>query len=1438
MKKLLRLISVATMLLAATSFMACSSDDDDDSGARSASEHARGAIVGVVLDNRGEPVEGATVTLGNKTASTNRGGEFVLENVDVNDPKVKAIQTGIGSGSSTTTTTGSTTTITTAADSKLEPGAATAPTTSLSYAYTLSVTKDGYISGLVDGIYVTSAENIGGIEDARLSALRNEYAKILEEYAKAVGTSTALASTGDVIGATLRDTEDKSATMTTVAGALKEIQKLYSELGTTYSSTWASAKLIPLNASLKGTLKLNPSPATAEVFNATTYTPSKGTKVTVTYNRGTGYSNYTYKAETDENGNFSFEKLPSGVTLGLSVEGFTDKAGDVTAYFSTDVGPTVTTGTGNNATTSPKYHTNAAEILNNSSATLGSFTIDPNCLNVAGLDIMLFAQLEKIWVVNTNLLKNNDAALISVKDDITFEFNKEISRVSLGGSGFQDVTDKNYTVTIDATDAKKVTVKANDGVWTPAATEGGKIKLEVLAKDGTKELLNAEFQACFDTNIFVSITESSKNDKLLALSAPVVVTFSKPMSTASVSAKVAKTSGSDLANNFTKTWSEDGTTLTLTPTKFWDKVDSDDGAVIFTVTGVAKDETTTIKYWKTNSDNTTTGADGVDKFSGLKVYFDNYIDVTLAKVSDSKFTATFSKALKAIPAADLEKNFKVYYSATVTDAATSTAEVKDAKLSLDGSVLTVEAKNGDFENYGYYAVKLATTDVVGATGETNFRKSGDVKASTTKQFVADFTLGKEFKHAGVKIVDALPEGVNASRAVYADAAKWIEVTFTKDVAKSNLKVDNPVVNYIKGAVVYIPLAKLDDDKDVELSGIVTATNGEKAYYGEKKPSATTPEETLKTGYKVTKTTYKMVASSLYTQKASIAGGKNDATVTKIKPTDSVTFTFDQDVTGATWTAELYDQYNVGQKDLEQTLYKVNVAKAAADATAEAKKVITVSLAEGSKALVNDEKYLLSLKAVTGSGDTEIVRYDSNAFVTKETTAGVAGDKNYAWVDGGTEYTLGNKIVKSNADTGYTSIIPAQKKYIAIETEAADAKYENLYVVKAGKNSATTDFDEFMKSNTSSIVLEFNEDVTGFTAELATSDANWATKDDVVKANTYVSTAVPAGKVLTIKPTFAFPSGSNVYPIVFNAEGKKVALKDVAGKAFGYVNDSTTKHYTSLTFAGTGNEVKLDKVIAKTEAATASPLALTLIDTADTANGQNLTFSFNANISKTSADYGTYKLYRKVVSAVPDSDKWEPVKNGSGDVIEFKLASHNIYYVDDVQKKAGSKYAEIADFAIRKLTPCISVNAGANEFDYAKDSYYKLVQTVDNVDIYSDAVKVTENAVIFPTITLGITTPTDEFNETPITTDAKTVNIPMTAYLKSVSATGVKGSGKATDLGENSVLKAGKVSASVGSDGKSIDLKIVKDATAAKGNQIRITVTNVNGLEVSTTIDVK
>ncbi|MBB5225170.1 carboxypeptidase-like regulatory domain-containing protein [Treponema ruminis] len=1089
MKKLLRLISVATMLLAATSFMACSSDDDDDSGARSASEHARGAIVGVVLDNRGEPVEGATVTLGNKTASTNRGGEFILENVDVNDPTVKAVQT-------TASTSGT-----------LVPATSTnVPTTGTTYAYTLTVTKNDYISALIKGVYVSSAENIGGIEDARLSALKDQYATILNSYATAVGTGSIVASaTGDGYGATIKDNEDKSATMTTVANALKEIQKLYSELGTTYSSTWAEGTLIPLNASLSGKLKLNPSPATAEVFSETTYPAPKDTVVTVTYKSADSNAPYTFDSKTDAEGNFKFEKLPSGVPLSINVEGFTAKAGEVEAYFSTDVGLST-------------YRSNAAELLNNGSyndstaTSAATIKIDGNSLNVAGVDIMLFAQLEKIWVKETNLIKNNSAALISVKTPLEFTFNKAIQRVDIAGSGFQDVKDENYVVTIDSTDAKKVTITPKDGIWTPKAAgnqttdaKAGEVRLSVLAADGTKELLNDKFTAYFDTTIYVEISDSSKDDVELGLTQPVKLTFSKPMTTASVVAYETYSS-KKLTNAFSKSWNEGKTELTLTPTTFWDTVSDADGKVVFTVKGLAQDLTDDVKYWKNNVEVDTTGTE--PKNVGLIAYFDNKIDVTVAKVDDKSFTLTFSKAIKALTKDDIATAVTVTHATTKAGLATSTAAVTDfeAKFNDTNTVLTISAKNNDFANTGYYRVTLGEA-VVGKTGETKFRAAGTTNILTTKNFDTDFTVGPEkFAETAVEIVTELPAGAEQSRAAFVTAEKYLKLTFNKAVRSSKLLVYDKsstsykdVNNYVADKSVYLALNKLSDESELKVQGTVTAVDGATKTWEVGKE--------LETGYALSKLTYKMVSTSLYKETVSIAAGQNDAKVEKIQPTDSITFTFDQDVSTAKWTAELYDSDKVGSNDLTQTSYAVTATAAG--------KVVTVALTEASKKLDFGKTYYLSLKATKGNDVDTVVLFNTD----KATAA------DFANLVSDPTASLSTKILKKAV---------GEHNYIKIETVG-------YYVVPAGDKSATTKFDDFKKSISSPIVIEFTQDITGFTAVLANKDTSsgtpyfysWKKVADVDASKTYASTAVVDGKKLTITPKYAFTSAAVVVPYVFN-----------------------------------------------------------------------------------------------------------------------------------------------------------------------------------------------------------------------------------------------------------------------------------------------------------------
>ena len=1417
MKKLLRLISVATMLLAATTFMACSSDDDDGpSESSSATRVGSGAFVGVVLDNTGKPVEGATVTLGNKTASTNKGGEFKLEGVAVNDPVVRSIQTTVGSG---TVTNG---------DEKLEPKDSTSTSTERKYAYTLTVTKDGYIPGTVDSMYVSEAEDIGGIEDARLSALKNQYAKILDSYAGAVGTGSITgSSSGDGYFLTGNAPEDKSATMTSVAAALKEIQNLYAHLGKTYSSTFVECKsLVPLNASLSGKLKLNPSPATAEVYNETTYPAPKDTVVTVTYTHDKNSAPYTFKTKTDAEGNFKFEKLPSGVALSIEVEGFTAKAGEVEAYFSTDVGA---------------YRSNAAEILNNgtyddsTSKTKGTVTIYGNSLNVAGVDIMLFAQLEKIWVKETNLIKNNSAALISVKTPLEFTFNKAIQRVDIAGSGFQDVKDDNYVVTIDSTDAKKVTITPKDGIWTPKAAgteatdaKAGEVRLSVLAADGTKELLNDKFTAYFDTTIYVEISDSSKNDVELGLTQPVKLTFSKPMTTASVVAyKVFDTSTKTaLANAFSKTWNEGKTELTLTPTTFWDEVSDDNGKVVFTVEGLAQDLTDDVRYWKNNVQTLTTGtgASAVTKNAGLIAYFDNKIDVTVAKVDDKSFTLTFSKAIKALTKDDIATAVTVTHATTKAGLATSTAAVTDfeAKFNDTNTVLTISAKNNDFANTGYYRVTLGAA-VVGKTGETKFRAAGTTTLqTTTKNFDTDFTVGPEkFAETAVEIVTELPAGAEQSRAAFVTAEKYLKLTFNKAVRSSKLLVYDKsstsykdVNNYVADKSVYLALNKLSDESELKVQGTVTAVDGAT------KTWATGKE--LETGYALSKLTYKMVSTSLYKETVSIAAGQNDAKVEKIQPTDSITFTFDQDVSTAKWTAELYDSDKVGSNDLTQTSYAVTATAAG--------KVVTVALTEASKKLDFGKTYYLSLKATKGNDVDTVVLFNTD----KATTA------DFANLVSDPTASLSTKILKKAV---------GEHNYIKIETVG-------YYVVPAGDKSATTKFDEFKKSISSPIVIEFTQDITGFTAVLAKAKETdyfyeWKKATDVKAADTYASKAEVEGKKLTITPKFAFASKSAVVPYVFNAKGEIVELKDAAGNAL-ISKDNAAKQFVAKDLT---DEKDLSAALDSTPASTEKALALTQFNVNETGNGTQIWFQFDPILSTTdsNANYGKYTLYRKATAATTAATKWEKV--GKTYTISPATGEADLQYIDvvadaasDTDKKNNVKTAVINDFRLRGRKAAIVADTGAKEFDYSRTdptstdpatSVYRLVCSIDNVEIYSAPVTVADKFLdLKVTDGADAMTPTGYTTETTVTTKIYKFTAPC--YIVNVATNVTRGTAAAvvTESTRLGPKNASRVKVDLNAARTEITLTIDNDTTAGTGDKIILTATDAGGVSKQYTIEYK
>ena len=1477
MKKLLRLISVATMLLAATTFMACSSDDDDDdSGARSVSARNSGSVVGVVLDNKGAPVDGATVTLGGKSVTTNKGGEFEITGVNPNDKAlITARKANVTTSTATDGTDGGSLT-TTSSETALQTGTGSS-VASGETAYKLTVTKDGYLPGTITGVYVTyteTEEQEVTRANALLHGLQYDYQDVLKAYAASLAQSNTIATT------TTTATEDTTATTTTQTGSdadrvFKDLSEAISALKnmyktgsyTEYFSTFGtSSALIPLDATLKGSLMLNTTSKEGTTWAETTYKPTSKPTVHVSYKSSTASADYTWSAQADANGIFEFkEKLPSGVELTISVDSFQETIESNDYWFSSESMIVLVDNSGAETTSGVKK------------VTLGSKDVNSETYR-----FLLFAQNDKLWVTKTNTETTASGVLLSKNSDLTFTFNKAVKAVDIDTAkttGFKNLSKDSYDAKISE-DGKTVTFTPKIGYWDLDTSKPSQVVLTAEAVDGTTKLEKTVFPVYFDNKVWVSVKDLSYDDynDLRKLSDPIVLVFSKPMNE-----KIAV----NLSNNktaYTEKWNEAdadkgieaNTELTLTPDAkvgYWD-IGSGKTIDITVADAYANSKDSYINvfgYWKVGA-----STDG----KKLTVNFDNYNDVTIAK-ADKGFTVTFDKPIKAQTESELKANLKVYnvgasYAEKVDYAATGVEVVSDVifALSDDGTKITVTPQNTEFAKYGYYALHFDKDKFVAKTGEKILRKPATTKTvegqnlettTTETPFVTTFTLGTEFKYTAVTVVDKLPETAIASRAIYVDNDKYIQITFNKEVRTSKLTIDGATVtNYIDGTSVYLPLATIGDNKGVKLAGDVYSKEGQKWNLGNVKDA--TVFDTL---FVVNKLSYKMVKTSLYELKASIAGVKNDALVEKIAPTDTFTFEFDQDVSKAKWTAELYDKDNVGVKNLDQTKY---VATPAADG-----KVVTVTLS--GKALDFGETYYLSLKATKGEGDDVVVLYDSSAAKVETTgTPSLANDDNYGYIPNSTTVRLNTKIME---------LKNSNKPYIKVQVKSEDeiAGLDNLYVVEASNNKAseTTSFDAFKKSNTSKIVLEFSQDITGFSAVLATgkfytdandaasSASNWLTKDDVDASKTYASTAKVEGKVITITPTYAFASQAKVYPVVFNKDGKRIALKkvvDASDAATFLGNDGYVA--AKLTWNNTTNEADkaTNELFNKT---TSTKLVLANFDAANVGNNSALYFSFNPIHSETATglEYGEYTLYKKVKGINADAAVWKKlatykVSDNSLSAVDSKKPETVNDKVDAIktEKVASVKTATNNSFALAGLDACIQTTADADEFNFSKTAEYKVVCTIDNVEIHSNSVTVTDKKV-YVTITKDGTTALtgaaadfDKDNvlvitnasyasETPwtensFTVKAKEVNSKL-GYIKSVSAKGTIGTVSGTAANNDGRIggKATYETKLVDDNTWTVTVKsastTVTDVFAAEGDTIAITVTDAKDVPTTYTI---
>ena len=1470
MKKLLRLISVATMLLAATTFMACSSDDDDDdSGARSVSARNSGSIVGVVLDNKGEPVGGATVTLGGKTTTTNKGGEFEITGVNPND---KSLITARKANTTTSTATDGAT----GGSLKTESTETALSTTASSVssgetAYTLTVTKDGYLPGTISGVYVTyteTEEQEVTRANALLHGLQYDYQDVLKAYAATLSNTTA---TGSTATTTTTATEDTTATTTVQTGSnadrvFKDVSEAISALKnmyktgsyTEYFSTFGkSTGLIPLDASFKGSLKLNLTSKEGSTWSGDTLKPTSKPTVHVTYDpnytvSGTtvtgGNTGYTWAAQANENGVFEFkESLPSGVPLVVTVDSFQETIDSKEYWFSSDSMIVLVDNSGAESSTTAEAFTNASSI-----------TLSSKDVNHETYRFLLFAQNDKLWVTATNVEDKTSGVLLTTKDALTFTFNKEMKKVEVSAStGFENLKKDAYKAELSE-DKKTVTFTPIIGYWKLAKGDTQpSVTLSAEAADGTTALYKSKFNVYFDTKVWVSVKEDKVsygdyNDRL-SLDSSIIIEFSKAMNE-----KVAVNlyDGNSTSNKVTTAYEEkwtDGKVLELKPkAKYWELTDTTKpGCVTIQIddnyASSAEYYNTNFGYWKTGAAKVGNGA---TTDNCLQVYFDNYIDVTFGEKADASFPINFSKELRALTEKELEDNITVYYNETYVADGTYVPgqKVTDAKFALsskDGkSTITVTAKNGDFEHYGYYYVSFKDKVFVATTGESILRKDttiakGEVSGKTP--FVTPYTLGTDFNYISVTNVKELPAtAAVASRAAFASNEEYLKVTFNKEIKKSALKVNtNDVKNYIDSAdktVVYLALSeeKLTDNNELKITGEVTNVAGTK------KEFKSTDNTEIKTYYLLAKNYFKMIKSSLYDEKAAIAG-KNDVVNQLIDASDAdakVTFTFDQNIEGATWTAELYDEDTVSARNLDNSLFKATPT-AAGD-------VLTVTLNDGTKKLEANKKYFLSIKAVS-KVNTEVVLFDSDkASIETTSTSTTTPTIYYGKLSNGTTY-LCEKIINSTKVSG--------NKYVEISTKG-------YYVLKAAEDNVTTTFAKFNESRNSQIKIQFNQKLTAdWKAVLGLATATQPdTYDALVLTDTYASKADVANDVITITPTYTLPSETQINPWVFDAKGKKVDLKldEVVNNEHPVFIASTgaSKDNAFFTKDTKTNDVDLSKEIENGKADTR--LTLTQLNAGETGTGSMVYLQFNPIITDvgTSDDYGSYTLYRKVTKAATKATKWvkvgKPYKiGGTGDYLPLEYvdtAKEDKVTAGTNERVATKQNAVVADFAVRGLPAVIAVNTAADEFNKSLTSEYKLVCTLDNSDIYSPAKTITDTKVTLKSVETsadgstwnnaedptGLTTAEAEF------TGFKQIKVALDGYMLNCTAAVKLGPGTTPATPSQNRIKAENLKITVTrSDVENTPstavIALPSNVTAAKGDTITITVLDAQGKKAEKTI---
>lgn len=624
----------------------------------------------------------------------------------------------------------------------------------------------------------------------------------------------------------------------------------------------------------------------------------------------------------------------------------------------------------------------------------------------------------------------------------------------------------------------------------------------------------------------------------------------------------------------------------------------------------------------------------------FQVTLDNVIKVEFADVSDEtadKFTLTFDREL------DNTDDVKV------VDNQGEALELSWDKTVLTKPVLTVKARDGKFGTLGYHTFTIT---------EVKAKDQSKILISYNKEYASLVANRGEikfetsfdgFKATGIEVVNKA-EG-NLSRAVVATTAQYLKITFNKNVGDvSALKLNATTTNgtevvnaekYIKDNAVYISLSKVANNASISLSGTVTSKSGD-TFDGDNNNVVTWADLLKK--YNV-KRAYVIAASNLYTVKSAINAYNNNV-VTKIKKGDKVTLTFNNEIPAdAVITTELYKSTNTNEK-IDETGYS-------ATATAD-KNVVTVTLSETKPG----QTYYLALKIKSADG-AELFSTASNSFATG-----------------------GEPVKDIDVESGIVATVN-NSKYIKIEVDSVKLLTES--------SSKTTKAEDFSKSAKSSIVLQFNQDVTGYKAYLYVA----ANRNDVAKAfedltnankaNFYDTKYEVSGDTITITPNASFSSGDKPAIAVYDEEGKLVELdKDNLYQPY--------QPYTAKKYSNPDNIV---------ESITVTPNKSTAFDPAL----DNLYVSFKMPLNKYTNVLPEFNLYKKV-------------DNGYGEIEWVKENSSVSIVTDDTP---STPY----NFSDAKADKKARINIADVDFGYGKTVDYVLVAEVNNMLIKSNTVTITK-----------------------------------------------------------------------------------------------------------------